>query len=72
MVEPYNRTSVSDNFQAYLYPKSDGPKYLTAMASNVAFALMTIASAWLLREWLQRTNKKLRDQNVEDAVFYAY
>ncbi|KAH7125225.1 major facilitator superfamily domain-containing protein [Dendryphion nanum] len=59
-------------YTAYLYPKSNGPKYLTAMASNAAFAFMTIACAWALRFWLQATNRKLRLEKPEGNVFYAY
>lgn len=44
-------------YTAYLYPKSDGPRYLTAMSSNCAFAFLTIVSAWALRFWLVRINK---------------
>lgn len=46
-------------YTAYLYPKSDGPRYLTAMASNAAFAFACIAGTWVLRFWLVRTNKKM-------------
>jgi hypothetical protein len=59
-------------YTAYLYPKGDGPKYLTAMASNAAFAFACIASAWYLRFWLKRTNKKLQRENADTTVFYAY
>ncbi|KAJ9608454.1 hypothetical protein H2200_007442 [Cladophialophora chaetospira] len=59
-------------YTPYLYPKGDGPKYLTAMASNAAFAFTTIACAWVMRIWLQRTNKKLKEGNTEEAVYYAY
>lgn len=59
-------------YTAYLYPKSDGPKYLTAMASNAAFAAMTIACAWGLRIWLQMTNRRLRREKPEENVCYAY
>ena len=59
-------------YTAYLYPSSDGPRYLTAMASNAAFGFATIAGSWAMRFWLIRSNKKLdRDGNV-DAVRYAY
>ncbi|KIW06366.1 uncharacterized protein PV09_02824 [Verruconis gallopava] len=57
-------------YTAYLYPKSDGPKYLTGMASNVAFAFATIAGSWVLRLWLQSTNKKLRASG--SVLQYAY
>ncbi|KAJ4986194.1 vitamin H transporter [Stagonosporopsis vannaccii] len=59
-------------YTAYLYPKSDGPKYLTAMASNAAFAFMTIACAWALRFWLQTTNRRLRRDKPEENIYYAY
>ncbi|KAJ4319521.1 hypothetical protein N0V94_003856 [Neodidymelliopsis sp. IMI 364377] len=59
-------------YTAYLYPRSDGPKYLTAMASNAAFAAMTIACAWGLRIWLQTTNRRLRREKPEENMYYAY
>ncbi|KAF2015180.1 MFS general substrate transporter [Aaosphaeria arxii CBS 175.79] len=59
-------------YTAYLYPKSDGPKYLVAMSSNAAFAFMTIVCAWCLRVWLQRTNTKLRREKPEENIYYAY
>lgn len=60
-------------YTAYLYPKSDGPRYLTAMASNAAFGMATIASAWALRFWLQYTNRKIDRGDLNGAgVRYAY
>ncbi|KAJ0284322.1 hypothetical protein COL940_004122 [Colletotrichum noveboracense] len=55
-------------YTAYLYPKSDGPRYLTAMASNAAFAFACIAGTWALRFWLMQTNKKLGASTTK----YAY
>ena len=57
-------------YTAYLYPKSDGPKYLTAMASNAAFAFCTIVAAWWMKTWLMRTNKKMIEKG--ENVRYAY
>lgn len=59
-------------YTAYLYPKSDGPKYITAMGSNAGFAFATIVSAWVFRFWLMRTNTKIRRSGDESKVFYAY
>ncbi|KAJ5103812.1 hypothetical protein N7532_004341 [Penicillium argentinense] len=62
-------------YTAYLYPKTDGPRYLTAMASNTAFGVATIASTWVLRWWLQSTNRKIRAGSIPGAdteVLYAY
>lgn len=62
-------------YTAYLYPESDGPRYLTAMAANAAFGFATIASAWCLRWWLQHTNGKIRRGELvgaNEGLFYAY
>lgn len=56
----------------YLYPQSDGPKYLIAMSSNTAFSFVTIVCAWVLRVWLMRTNSKIRKSDATSKVFYAY
>ncbi|KAJ0331707.1 hypothetical protein COL5a_002374 [Colletotrichum fioriniae] len=55
-------------YTAYLYPKSDGPRYLTAMSSNAAFAFACIAGTWALRFWLVSTNKKMGASGTK----YAY
>lgn len=57
-------------YTPYLYPASDGPKYVIAMSSNAAFAGACIAAAWALRAWLQVTNRRLKKDGVN--VFYAY
>lgn len=56
-------------YTAYLYPKTDGPRYLIAMSSNCAFAFMTIASAWVLRAWLMRINNR---SAREGGLQFAY
>ncbi|KAB8236909.1 major facilitator superfamily domain-containing protein [Aspergillus alliaceus] len=62
-------------YTAYLYPKSDGPRYLTAIALNAAFCFSTVACAWVLRLWLQSANRQIRLGAVSGAnerVLYAY
>ncbi|KAJ5251624.1 hypothetical protein N7489_002034 [Penicillium chrysogenum] len=61
-------------YTAYLYPKSDGPRYLIGMSANTAFGIATIGSAWVLRWWLQNTNKKISRGALPGAsdVLYAY
>jgi hypothetical protein len=57
-------------YTPYLYPKSDGPKYVTAMSSNASFACATVAAAWAMRIWLQMQNRKLKRDGGN--VYYAY
>jgi hypothetical protein len=59
-------------YTPYLYPNSDRPKYVTAMASNACFSFVCILAAWFLKVWLKRTNKKLRQTDPSSSVFYAY
>lgn len=59
-------------YTAYLYPESDGPRYLTAMASNTAFACACILGTWALRFWLVWTNKKLDRSGDTSNTRYAY
>jgi MFS family permease len=59
-------------YTPYLYPESNGPKYVIAMSSNASFALMTIATAWAMRVWLQYSNKNLKKSDPNSSVFYAY
>ncbi|KAG7118950.1 hypothetical protein HYQ46_011016 [Verticillium longisporum] len=59
-------------YTAYLYPKSDGPRYLTAMASNAAFAFACIAGTWALRFWLIHENKKMDRAGNTSGMRFAY
>lgn len=59
-------------YTPYLYPKTDGPKYVIAMSSNASFAFMTISCAWILKLWLQRTNKRMHKEQPAGSVYYAY
>lgn len=59
-------------YTAYLYPESDGPRYLTAMASNAAFAFASVLGTWALRFWLVWTNKKLDRAGDTSGSRYAY
>jgi len=61
-------------YTAYLYPKSDGPKYLPAMSANAAFAFATISAVWIMRIWLKAQNRALaRNGNANgNGVVFAY
>lgn len=57
-------------YTPYLYPASNGPKYVTAMSANASFSAACILAAWALRIWLQVQNRSLKRDGVN--VFYAY
>ncbi|KAM0330950.1 hypothetical protein ACHAQA_003907 [Verticillium albo-atrum] len=43
----------------YLYPKSDGPRYMTAWSVNIALTAVTIASTVILAFLLKRNNRQM-------------
>lgn len=45
----------------YLYPASEGPRYMTAWSVNLALTVVTIASSVLLSICLRRDNKKMEE-----------
>lgn len=44
---------------SYLYPRSDGPRYVRAMAVNSAAAFIVVCAATMLRLMLVRLNERL-------------
>ncbi|KAK7464302.1 hypothetical protein VKT23_006470 [Stygiomarasmius scandens] len=62
-------------YTPYLYPKSDGPKYLTANAANASFAFGVAVCAWILKVWLKAENREIRKRSASDGkdrLLYAY
>lgn len=57
---------------AYLWPKSDSPRYITGFATMVAFSVGSILCAWGMRFWLMAINRKIKKNESEHQVFYAY
>jgi len=56
----------------YLWPSSDEPRYVIAMSSSAAFSFACASGAWVMRFWLQRLNSKIRQQDDETILAYAY
>ncbi|TVY47163.1 hypothetical protein LOCC1_G002583 [Lachnellula occidentalis] len=55
-------------YSPYMYPKSDGPKYLTAMICNAVFCVACIAVTLGLRWCLMNENDKLQMLEVQSAA----
>lgn len=59
-------------YTPYLYNAKDAPKYVTAMSANACFSFVSICCAFGMKFWLKRTNKKMKEENPENSVVYAY
>ncbi|KAF3934524.1 hypothetical protein ABW19_dt0206268 [Dactylella cylindrospora] len=56
----------------YLWPKSDGPRYVIALASSAGFSVATAMLAWLAKVIMIKRNRKLRESDDETMTFYVY
>lgn len=65
------RTLLTIDFQ-YLWPDWDEPRYVVAMSSSAAFSVACAATAWLMKWMLIRENKRIRQLDNENVLFYAY
>ncbi|KAF3398002.1 hypothetical protein F1880_006439 [Penicillium rolfsii] len=62
-------SNASSIYASYMYPSSDGPRFVPAMSVNCATAFMAILAATALRFILVRLNKKLdRGEHIEGSV----
>ncbi|KAM0235582.1 hypothetical protein ACHAP5_009707 [Fusarium lateritium] len=59
-------------YTPYLWPSTDEPLYPVAMSSSAAFSAASAVLAWVLRWMLIRENRKIRQSNNEERLFYAY
>jgi len=62
-------SNTSSIYASYMFPESDGPRYVLAMSVCSATAFIAICAATVLRLILVRLNKKLdRGEWVEGAI----
>ena len=59
-------------FTPYLYPASNGPRYLIAMSANAGFVGAVIILTFVMRFWLAAKNKKMLREDPETRLLYAY
>lgn len=59
-------------YTAYLWPKSDSPRYITGFSAMLAFSVGSILCAWVMRFWLVSMNKTIRRSENEHQILYAY
>ncbi|KAJ5346274.1 hypothetical protein N7541_008756 [Penicillium brevicompactum] len=64
--------NISFIWTPYLWPSFDEPRYTIAMSSSAAFSITCAACSWAMRIWLQRANRKIRQENDESNLYYAY
>lgn len=60
-------------YGAYLWPKSDSPRYTIGFSASAGFALCSILCAWWMRVLLKRENRKIMASATSGPVnCYGY
>ncbi|KAI9152276.1 transporter [Paramyrothecium foliicola] len=59
-------------YGAYLWPKSDSPRYGIGFGASAGFALCSIFCAWAIRILLVRENRRIRASTSEHVNLYGY
>ncbi|KAI8245611.1 Major facilitator-type transporter hxnP [Colletotrichum sp. SAR 10_99] len=59
-------------YGAYLWPKSDEPRYAIGFGASAGFALLSIVCAWWIRVLLVRENRRIRASTSEHVNLYGY
>ncbi|KAI9147044.1 Major facilitator-type transporter hxnP [Paramyrothecium foliicola] len=59
-------------YMPYLWPSTDGPRYLPAWIASLCFSGGVIVITWFLRTMLKRHNSRKRAENPNETNFYVY
>lgn len=59
-------------YGAYLWPKTDSPRYAIGFGASAGFALCSIVCAWIIRMMLIKENKRIRASTSEHINLYGY
>lgn len=60
-------------YGAYLWPKSDSPRYGIGFGASAGFALLSAACAWIIRLLLMKENRRLKaSAGTEHVNLYGY
>ncbi|KAK9770784.1 hypothetical protein SCAR479_12575 [Seiridium cardinale] len=66
---------IAQVYGAYLWPKTDGPRYVIGFSASAAFSVMSIIMCWLMKFMLKRENarlQRLRGVGQGDINTYGY
>jgi hypothetical protein len=63
---------IASVYGAYLWPSTDGPRYVIGFSASAAFSFASIIMAWLMRYALMRENRKVKQDLAAGAVVNTY
>lgn len=56
----------------YLWPESSAPQYTLPLAASAAMCVVCVALIWTIRALLVKENKRIRREDENARLFYAY
>ncbi|KAI0130277.1 major facilitator superfamily transporter [Xylariales sp. AK1849] len=66
---------IASVYSAYLWPKSDGPRYVIGFSASAAFCFAALLVCWFMRFLLKRENERVkqeRERGTAELNIYGY
>lgn len=63
---------IASIYGPYLWPDSDGPRFVIGFSASAAFSLMSLVLCWLMRGLLKRENSRLKREAAQSKVLNTY
>ncbi|KAJ4389029.1 hypothetical protein N0V93_006491 [Gnomoniopsis smithogilvyi] len=63
---------IASIYGPYLWPDSDGPRFLIGFISSAAFSFMSLVLSWFMRILLKRENVRLKREAAQGKVVNTY
>ncbi|CAJ2504960.1 Uu.00g123540.m01.CDS01 [Anthostomella pinea] len=63
---------VAQIYGAYLWPGSDGPRYVIGFSASAAFSLLSLLTSWVMRFVLMRENRRMQQSIGGDGKVNSY
>ncbi|KAI1255756.1 hypothetical protein MGN70_002496 [Eutypa lata] len=56
----------------YLWPKTDGPRYLIGFSASAGFSLLSLLLCWVMRFLLKRQNRRVQQDAAGESSYNVY
>lgn len=63
---------IASIYGPYLWPDSNGPRFVIGFSTSAAFSFMSLVLCWLMRALLKRENVQLRREAAQGKVVNTY
>lgn len=63
---------IASIYGPYLWPSSDGPRFVIGFAASAAFSVLALLTAWVMRVLLVKENQKVKRELAKGSIVNMY